>query len=474
MSLLLSDTEERGETGDAYEPYDQPSPPVAGRPSCNLLEPSFSLAAEPVLHSCCGSEYGTTGRSPPAGMQTKRSPAACGRKRVSLSTPQNESLIGLSHLNNGDARSSERPKTAPSSHRVHAAGSSTSSLGARAISTISPSHRKQSGPDRLASRLQAPGPVETRRAQHWEWQQQPTPWERQYWPPQQWQQPPAPPLSSPLPQQPPREQAPSADEPPTLAHGRPTGRSDSTSRSHASQAAGKPTHRGELGGTRLRVQLRPHVDSGQVACALQDPSPDLGSVMPGQNGRLPQGTCRLQQQGAAAGVVPPADRTPYAAACARHCDATNPIVDPEYAASLSGPVTSTSRASYTAGRDDRQLWARPPAAGTKRRTSCGEDRLRPSGQTFVRAGQLAEAAGAASQGASWLAGVHSSAPYGVTPADTEAGRLSYRTSSSAGHGDPHCNESASLAGRIAQRRLQGRQRYGGETVTTNARMSEHV
>ena len=133
MSLLLSDTEERGETGDAYEPYDQPSPPVAGRPSCNLLEPPFSSAAEPVIHSC--SEYGTTGRSPPAGMQTKRSPAACGRKRVSLSTPQNESLIGLSHLNNGDARSSERPKTAPSSHRVHAAGSSTSLCAAMLVSS---------------------------------------------------------------------------------------------------------------------------------------------------------------------------------------------------------------------------------------------------------------------------------------------------------------------------------------------------
>ena len=80
----------------------------------------------------------------------------------------------------------------------------------------------------------------------------------------------------------------------------------------------------------------------------------------------------------------------------------------------------------------------------------------------MRAGQMAEAEGAVSQSSHTFAGAHTSAPFGVTPVDTDSGRMSYRTSSGAGHGDVSWNDAApaSLAGRIAQRRLRGRQGEG--------------
>ena len=108
----------------------------------------------------------------------------------------------------------------------------------------------------------------------------------------------------------------------------------------------------------------------------------------------------------------------------------------------------------------------PLSAGETKRTSFGHAFVQPGGRTFVRAGQMAEAAGAVSQSSHTFAGAHTSAPFGVTPVDTDSGRMSYRTSSEAGHGDMSWNEAgpASLAGRIAQRRLRSRQGEGVASI----------
>ena len=144
----------------------------------------------------------------------------------------------------------------------------------------------------------------------------------------------------------------------------------------------------------------------------------------------------------------------------RHGAGTNPIVDPA-AAARAAPVASTAQACNAAVREalaqEQQQGGMP--AGKTKRTSFGTAVVRPDGQVFVRAGQVAEASGAASQLGNCHAGAHVSAPFGVTP--ETGGTMSYATTASASHGADHWNDTASMAGRIAQRRLQGGRRRAG-------------
>ena len=283
-------------------------------------------------------------------------------------------------------------------------------------------------------------------------------------------------------QQPPPPQPPQRDPSPRFARPSRTSRSDATSRSTNSQPAGKPTHRGERALGRPRAQTPVQLDSAGVAGALRDPPPGSGPTPSpeveqarararARHGEFVEPTMDLQRYAEARTRH---QSTPYAGTCTR-CDGDgrNPLVDPATAA-RSPPMTTTSQAAHAAAqeaaaREEPPLPPNSAGGGRTKRTSFGEAFVRSDGHTFVRAGQLAEAVGSTSQAASRHAGAHMSAPYGVTPANTNAGRMSYSTTTAAGHGEQHWDGAAdSMAGRIAKRRLQGRARVpsgGNESGT---------
>ena len=273
-----------------------------------------------------------------------------------------------------------------------------------------------------------------------------------------------------------------------------------TTRSSSSQAAGKASRRGELsfglGGRAWVAPCQAPTDSAQVSAVLHDvtaslrpldepsdeppqprccyPSEVVEAVETVQESKVPPTMQRYEQ----VRRHPSYESTPYAGAgstrCSREC--TNPLVDPASYFLRGTPMTTTSRAAFTPAhaapppqqqQPPQQLSQQPQppplSAGETTRTSFGHAFVHPGGRTFVRAGQMAEAAGAVSQSSHTFAGAHASAPFGVTPVDTHSGRMSYRTSAEAGHGDPMSwNDAppASLAGRIAQRRLRSRQGEG--------------
>ena len=386
------------------------------------------------------------------------------------------SLYGQVHGNEGEADWPDRARTAPPSH---AAGSS-----ARLGLTPPQLDRHEWQPSQFEQQQQQQQQQLEQLEQEQEdlWQQQ----QEQQWMldqkrrrvQQQWRR------------------AAAATAPPASIHGH-TSRFEAVAHAAVAHAAGKPSHRGELsygaplskglGGRALVAPCKAATDSAQVSAVLHDVTASLcPRDEPPQPRCFPSGTVQENK------APPDMQRyeqalarqlsTPYAGARStrRSRECTNPLVDPA-SYSSDAPMTTTSRAAFTLAHaapqpqppppppppphesllppqqpSPLQPQQPPPSAGETKRTSFGHAFVHPSGRTFVRAGQMAEAAGAVRQSSHRFAGAHTSAPFGVTPADTDLGRMSYRTSSEAGHGEMSWNGAApaSLAGRIAQRRLR--------------------
>ena len=462
MSLLLADQHDQ-HAAPASPGHTQPhegvlrlqtppaascSPEVSARPQTASY---FSFDADDQGEQCGSGQYAT-------------------RRRATEESAGMGSLYGQVHGNEGEADWPDRARTAPPSH---AAGSSA---------------RLGLTPPQLDRHEWQPSQFEQHQQQQLEQleQEQEDLWQQQQ--EQQWM----------LDQKRRRIQQQQQQHlqrhqvaPPASIHGHTSRFEHLTNRSSSSHAAGKPSRRGELsyglGGRALVAPCNAATDSTQVSAVLHDvtaslrprdepPQPRCSPSGKVQENKAPPDMQRYEQ------ALERQLSTPYAGARStrRSRECTNPLVDPASYWS-DAPMTTTSRAAFALAHaapqpqpqpppppppheslpppqqpSPLQSQQPPPSAGETKRTSFGHAFVHPSGRTFVRAGQMAEAAGAVRQSTHRFVGAHTSAPFGVTPVDTDVGRMSYRTSSEAGHGEMSWNDAApaSLAGRIAQRRLR--------------------